>query len=351
MESSYYYQTDLVQAYRLYTLALAKDPEIGAMNRMKELKNLSVSAAWRLAAAYVLIGQKEEAQKLIQTAGKEIKQVERFNYTFGSDERDWAMMLETLCLLNDKTAAFPLAKKISAVLSSNSWLSTQSTAYCLLSISKFLEIADVSNEIKFSYQLAGKQVTQVSTRMPVAKVQLPVNVEGTQTLALHNFTKGTLFVRVITEGIPETGSEIPYENSLKMSVVFQNNSGSSVDVSRLSQGTDFSAVVTVKSLFPSITITNLALSQVFPSGWEISNTRFLSDNSEEQGYTNFTYQDFRDDRVNTFFDLPVNGSKTFKVKLTATYSGKFYLPGTLCEAMYEPGINAFVPGKWIEVVK
>jgi uncharacterized protein YfaS (alpha-2-macroglobulin family) len=187
--------------------------------------------------------------------------------------------------------------------------------------------------------------------MPVAKVTLPVDKEGTQTITLYNFTKGTLFMRVITEGVPETGPETGYENSLKMTVVYKNSSGGTVDVSRLSQGTDFAAEVTVKSLYPSVTITNLALSHVFPSGWEISNTRFLNDNSEQQGYSNFTYQDFRDDRVNTFFDLPVNGYKTFTVKLTATYSGKFYLPGTLCEAMYEPGINAFMPGKWVEVVK
>ena len=39
-----YYQSDFSQAYRLYTLALAGAPELGAMNRMKELKDLSMQA-------------------------------------------------------------------------------------------------------------------------------------------------------------------------------------------------------------------------------------------------------------------------------------------------------------------
>ena len=47
----------LEQAYRLYTLALAGVPETGAMNRLKELKNLSAQARWQLAAAYALAGK------------------------------------------------------------------------------------------------------------------------------------------------------------------------------------------------------------------------------------------------------------------------------------------------------
>ena len=50
--SPVYYGGDLVQAYRLYLLALAKAPELGAMNRLKEYKFITPEAKWRLAAAY-----------------------------------------------------------------------------------------------------------------------------------------------------------------------------------------------------------------------------------------------------------------------------------------------------------
>ena len=56
--------TDLIQAYRLYTLALAKAPELGAMNRLKEIKSLSSQARWRLAATYVLVGQKSVCRRV-----------------------------------------------------------------------------------------------------------------------------------------------------------------------------------------------------------------------------------------------------------------------------------------------
>src|SRR5690606_22344175 len=46
-----YYYNDLDQAYRLYTLALSGNADLGLMNRLKE-KKTSVAALWRLAAAY-----------------------------------------------------------------------------------------------------------------------------------------------------------------------------------------------------------------------------------------------------------------------------------------------------------
>ena len=65
---SYYYydNNELIQAYRLFTLALAQKPAWGAMNRMREIKTLCAKAKWRLAAAYALAGKPEIAEELIQ---------------------------------------------------------------------------------------------------------------------------------------------------------------------------------------------------------------------------------------------------------------------------------------------
>jgi uncharacterized protein YfaS (alpha-2-macroglobulin family) len=352
-DKEYYYWMDseLIQAYRLYTLALSGNAEMGAMNRLKEKKGLSVAAAWRLAAAYALAGQPAVAKQILNTAGSEIKDYQKFNATFGCAERDWAMMLETLCLLKDKTTAFGWMKKVANVLSSNYWLSTQTTAYSLIGISKFIEISDATGDFQFTYTAQGKSAVRVGTKLPVAKIKLDSRTLGNYTVKIDNTSKGMIYARVVTEGIPATGPETGFENNLKMTVVFKSSNGTAIDVSSLSQGTDFEVEVTVRNSYASMNMTNVALSQVFPSGWEISNTRFLQDGITEESVSDFTYQDFRDDRVNTFFDLPAGYQKKFIVKLTATYAGKFYLPGTLCEAMYEPGVNAFVPGKWVEVVK
>ncbi len=89
----YYYQDDLEQAYRLFTLALAGAPEAGAMNKLKEMKNISVQARWRLAAAYGLAGQVQVARDLIARETMEISPYKGTYSSYGSAERDWAMIL------------------------------------------------------------------------------------------------------------------------------------------------------------------------------------------------------------------------------------------------------------------
>ena len=53
------------QAYRLYTLALAGAPEIGAMNRMREVDSLSLAERWLLASTYKLAGKPDVAKALV----------------------------------------------------------------------------------------------------------------------------------------------------------------------------------------------------------------------------------------------------------------------------------------------
>jgi uncharacterized protein YfaS (alpha-2-macroglobulin family) len=123
--------------------------------------------------------------------------------------------------------------------------------------------------------------------------------------------------------------------------------GKTIDITTLEQGTDFMAVVNIRSLI-SRYYTNLALTQIFPSGWEIVNYRMAEVPSEYKS-SSFSYQDIRDDRVYTYFDLNWGDNKTFYVKLTSAYQGKFYLPGFNCEAMYDGTVNARNTGRWVEV--
>ena len=63
------------------------------------------------------------------------------------------------------------------------------------------------------------------------------------------------------------------------------------------------------------------------------------------------YRDIRDDRVYTYFSLPEKKEYTYYVMLNAAYAGKYYLPATYCEAMYDHSTTALVKGQWVEVVK
>ncbi|MGB8359141.1 MAG: hypothetical protein WCD55_11065, partial [Bacteroidales bacterium] len=95
-------------------------------------------------------------------------------------------------------------------------------------------------------------------------------------------------------------------------------------------------------------ISNLALTQMVPSGWEIQNTRLFEANLQlkEGGYD---YRDFRDDRVYTYFSLGPGEVKKFYIILTASYRGTYSMPAIVCEAMYDDGVIARRPGREVIV--
>ena len=127
----YYYRNNhLVQAYRLYTLALANAPEWGAMNRMLEMKEVSKEAKWRLAAAYAIGGKKDVAQKIIDQLDTQLEEYTELSRSYGSSLRDQAMILETLDLLGNKSEAGTIVRTISDQLSKNKWYGTNTVSYC-----------------------------------------------------------------------------------------------------------------------------------------------------------------------------------------------------------------------------
>ncbi|MBK5278179.1 MAG: hypothetical protein JJE09_04870, partial [Bacteroidia bacterium] len=344
-----YSSGELIQAYRLYSLALAADPDLGAMNRLREQTNLPVSASWMLAAAYIKAGQAEAGKKLIANLSTNVKPYQEMAYSYGSDLRDKAIILETLLLLNDRPKGFELLKEISESLSNSSyWMSTQSVAWCLKSVGSFAS-AEQKGDLKFNYTFNGKTMS-ANTELPIAQVTLPIEEAKDSHLKIESSSKGTLFVRIISEGVPARGEEKDADNNLSISVVYTNVDGVSMDPTQLEQGKEFIANVTISNPGLRGIYKNLALNQIFASGWEINNLRLGGDEERLIG-DKPTYLDIRDDRVYTYFDLGANQRKTFKVMLTASYAGSFYLPAVSCEAMYDHGIYASKKGKVVEVLK
>lgn len=345
-----YYGEDLNQAYRLYTLALAKAPELSAMNRMKENASLSTEAKWRLAAAYALIGQIEVAKKLVNQAITPAKNRIDYYYTYGSFERDEAMILETMILLKDNSNAFLKVKSLSNKLGQNEyWMSTQTTAYCLMSIAKYAKTNTISSSINATCIIGNETLTLNDFNKYKFK-QIEIKpAEKNQHISVKVNGAGNLFVRLVRQGVAKAGNETSQFNNLEMNVKYTTLSGNPIDVAKLEQGTDFIAEVNIHN--PGIRgwYKNMALSQIFASGWEIRNQRM--DNITYMKGDIPTYQDIRDDRVYSYFDISAGASKTFKVMLNASYAGKFYLPGISCEAMYDHGILAHLSGQWVEIVK
>lgn len=339
---------DLVQAYRLYLLALAKSPEMGAMNRLKEFPYLSDEAAWRLAAAYQLAGQAIVANQLVKDRSTEVKPYEHAGYTFGSALRDRAMILETLDLMGRRQEAEKLLRSVAAGLDNDSWYSTQTTAYALLAIGKFGGNAQGKNN--FSYTLNGKS-NNVTADTYLHRIAVDMDNPAND-IRVENKGSGKLYVRLVREGQLAAGESLPATGNpglLTMGVRYTGQDGLEINPSRLAQGTDFIAEVTLKNTGGMGTYEHMALAQIFPSGWEIINTR-LNDNESAVRSSPATYKDIRDDRVLTHFNIRQQETLTYRVQLNASYAGRYYLPAVSAEAMYDNRIQAMNTGQWVEVI-
>jgi len=337
---------DLVQAYRLYTLALAGEPQIGAMNKLREQSNLSGPAISCLASAYALSGQKEAAGKVFEKYAYSSEN-NTYYYTYGSSLRNMAMKLEALNYLEEEDEAAKLAFDIALDFGKEVYYSTQTTAYVLQALSKYSGKYKKDKELKYTYQFGKGAAETVTTPYKFSLKEWANPVDGE--LKVVNEGQGDIFIRMATRGTPLTDNLPAVDKNIKLSAEFFDMSGNKVDPASLPQGLDFTARVTVSFSAVPRGQDNLALSMIFPSGWEIlkrSATGFEADYTGK----NFDYQDIRDDRVYTFFHLNPGQSKTFSVFLNATYQGSFFMPAISCEAMYDEGIYSRLAGKWIKVI-
>ncbi|MBQ4819001.1 MG2 domain-containing protein [Aquimarina sp. MMG016] len=336
---------DLAQAYRLYTLALAGSPDMASMNRLRETSDLSNNAKLRLAAAYGLAGQQNAANKLLNLANIDFQpSIRKYYYTYGSTTRNKAMALETLVLLDQKVKAQKLAESLAKELSSKRWYSTQTTSYALMAMAKYAKYVG-GKGINVNYTLNGKSNTANTNKTLSTSGELAI-LKGNK-LVLKNNKDNTIFVQLATSGILPVGEEKVIQSNFKAIIDYKTRDGKILNVAQLTQGMDFVAEVTITNT-TNDKVKDIALTEIFPSGWEVVNTRFTDFGSFKANKV--TYTDIRDDRVNFYFDLKSKESKTVTLLLNASYLGKYYLPGIQCEAMYDNEYVVRTQGKWIEVV-
>ena len=327
----------LVQAYRLYTLALASAPETGAMNRLKESGEVSVQALWRLAAAYAVSGKKNIAAEMVSSLKQEAKGYDFQRYGYDSPFRNKAMILETMILADDIAGAMAMASEVADELSGSNTFNTQTAAFSAVALEKLSEKMNTGIiEARISQSSNGK-AQEIKSAVPVSEYELDPE-KGM--LKVENKSEGPLYAVFSIRKTMPFGDYVPaHSDGLKINVLWKDISGNSLDCRNIRQGTDFVADISVSNTSVTEDYENLAL--VFPvaSGWEIFNERAVSGYGLAGGDP-YSYKDVRDNKVIFYFDLQSGKTKTFRVRLRAAYEGEFVLPATECENMYDPSISA-----------
>lgn len=239
--------------------------------------------------------------------------------------------------VGDKTAAFKCVEKLSGWLNDrNHYMSTQSTSWALRAVSDYMKNSAVDG-INVSVKTPGSSST-LKTAKAIAQGSLDAGSGTSLNLEIVNSSKAPVYLVVSSTGIPEKGQELERADGLKLVVTYTLPDGTPIDPSDIEQGTDFIVTTYITNTSATTDYTNLALTQIFPSGWEIHADRI-------EGF----YQDFRDDRVYSYLYQGRNSTSYIKTRITAAYKGTFYRPAVICEAMYDNTVGAAVPGGWCKV--
>ena len=335
---------ETIQAYRLFVLALAGSPEMGALNRFKELKmNYSLSSVLT-AATYAQVGKKNMVAQFWPNVQKG-EAMSDYISSFGSTTRDLAFLTysEMLCSKDDALIQGHV-NDLCEILNSGRWLDTQSTAFALFTLGKYAEKVGTTNSpIAATVKMNGDERTISTNRGSMGYAITPK--VGSNKVEVANKSDQKLTTKVYTKvAVAEYETE-ESGNFIKMKVNYYDKNGAALNPASLPMGKDFSVAITVEN--PSdYRVTELALSYYLASGWEIVNDRVAGLDEDPEGAKHL---DIRDDRAYYFFDLSAKEKKTFTLKLNATYEGSYMLPAVRCEDMYNNDIYYMVPARPVVV--
>lgn len=333
------YWDNYLQCHRLYILALAGQADITAMNRMRGASYLNNQSKYLLAAAYLLVGMKDSGMQLIDLRNQ--KTESNMATAEADDLCQESLMLHCLLLTDETESAYSLAVKLSQKISSEEWCSMQGLSMAMSALADFCQKTGAGKQMEYSLILnKAKEQTVLSNRQQSHTLSFD---KAKASLILNNRGSSTLFAVINNQGTPAEVDRSDRAKGLTLKILYHDHQGNAINIDRLSQGTDFYALVTVQNA-GNEKAGHLVLTQLFPAGWEIVR--------EQTEGNSFDYQDVRDDRIYTYFSLNAGESRTFTVKLNASYCGEFVMSPVSCESLYHRELfYARKGGRKVQVVR
>jgi hypothetical protein len=341
--------TSSTQAYRLYVLATAGKPQLGAMNRLRESGKANPQARWLLAAGYLLAGQAEAAQQTTQGLVATELNTALSEQTFSQKLGQLGLQLETLLALKKVQDAELVVQQIAAELGAGTNHNTHDLSWALLSVAHYLSSSQ--QPLAVQYTLDQGTAMPLNSAQPLLSQLLNAQDAAFQ-LALRNDGDRKVYASVTQRGTAPAGNEQAEAQGIDLQATLLDKQGNTVwdtttatgtSTLPLQQGQDYDLTVIVTNP-GTAAIKHVALSTLLPSGMEIG----TASTDKPAG---ITHQDVRDDRVLSYFDLAAGETKTVSVKLNAAFLGEFYFPAISGEAMYQPAVRARTAGLAVKIMK
>lgn len=325
---------DFYQASLLYTLSLVKSANVAALNALYEKKeSLDTLSLWQLAAAFKASGFEEVGLNLAKNLPTTLLSKRGFSDFYASKTRDEALIALAFSKIYDKPCE-EIVSKLSTLLQSSAYLSTQSSAYALLAVADATGAKSLQQS--FNATLEG---TSNSTLSGEGVVSVKLN----ESVVLHAQTP--LFATLSLSGVKQT-PPAEFSKNLEITREFYSQNGTAIDPQKLESGSSFYLKISVRKTLESGRLENVALTQLLPSGWEAK-----EEAQSFAGQSRFDFKDVRDDKVSWFFSLQDTRPRHFYIALRAVTPGEYELSGAYAEAMYDSNFAAQTKSLKVKVVR
>ena len=322
---------ETLQAYRLFLLAKAGKPSKSAMNRFRKRSLSSKMAKLFLAGAYYYTGMNDIGKELLFESLRQGESDRYYNYSFGSPIRNKAIAIYIMSLFErSKDLDIYYADWVSEV-NKEQWLSTQDQGFAFMASSAYFgDKQDISTTIE--YQIVSKKFNKTNTAHSDEQERYHWSWdELNDEMLIKNLGTSKLFVHRTERAVSEELYPQKVEEGLGLDLQYKKLNGENPDLLNIKQGEEIEILVNISNK-EILDQENLALTLKMPSGWELLNPRLYTTNADINA--KYIYQDFKDDKVYTYFNLAKNKSIQYSFRAKANLKGDYYLPAVRCENMY-----------------
>lgn len=341
---------DIHKNYAAYVLAKGGIIEKRSVNHIKSLNPRSIAPYGRymMADVMALAGETDYAKELLPETIEPATFSPETGGSFSSGVRSTAILLDVLMDIDPgNPGTSVLARDLSDHVKTSRWYTTQSTAFALMALGRYLAdkpIADFKGEVEIDSD--GKYDIDTSLvrirRDDLAGKKVSIKIDG----------RGICFYAWQASGVKTGHAAEEYERGIHIVREYFDEDGNPIDTASVELGSRIICVVTAVSV--SKYLSYVVINDMIPAGFEIENPRLkttprLSWISKVS--TDYQHMDIRDDRMLYFTDLRVGAEKRFYYSLRAISVGDFAVPPVMAECMYNPAIAAAASSGRIKIIR
>ncbi len=147
-------------------------------------------------------------------------------------------------------------------------------------------------------------------------------------ISLNNPDKQTFFYQLVQAGFDKTLPTTPLKQGIEIFREYRDEKGNVINSTTL--GSEIEVHIQIRAL-DNAYLTNIAVEDLLPGGFEVVRDSVKTDTMD--------FSDAREDRVNYFGSID-STAKQITYKIKAINTGKYIVPPTYAEAMYNPDTKA-----------